>query len=143
LTELYHDGDRRLHDQFDTRRLADRIEERIVRDHIHAAGSIEPPDRACKQPKGRAWAANVVAGRPPHPKRRNVVRRRRDGKSRSDPNPRNVENVVTTRARLSPFRQTATPNGTRGSSKGLKRHSSEIRISSAKLTTTRRPVARC
>jgi predicted pyridoxine 5'-phosphate oxidase superfamily flavin-nucleotide-binding protein len=31
---LYHDGSRKLQDQFDTRRLADRIEERIVRDHI-------------------------------------------------------------------------------------------------------------
>ena len=44
---------------------------------------------------------------------------------------------------LSSFRQIATPNGTRGSSRGLKRHSSEIRISSAKLMTTRRPVVRC
>ena len=33
---LYHDGNRRLQERFDTRRLADRIEERIVRDHIDA-----------------------------------------------------------------------------------------------------------
>ena len=33
---LYHKGNRELQDQFDTRRLADRIEERIVRDHIDA-----------------------------------------------------------------------------------------------------------
>jgi uncharacterized protein len=32
--ELYHDGSRRLQDRFDTRRLADRIEDRIVRDFI-------------------------------------------------------------------------------------------------------------
>jgi predicted pyridoxine 5'-phosphate oxidase superfamily flavin-nucleotide-binding protein len=31
---LYHEGNRQFQDQFDTRRLADRIEERIVRDHI-------------------------------------------------------------------------------------------------------------
>ena len=29
--------------------------------------------------RARAWAANNVAGRPPHPKRRNVLRRRQDG----------------------------------------------------------------
>lgn len=28
---LYHDGNRRLQDQFDTRRLADRMEEKIAR----------------------------------------------------------------------------------------------------------------
>ena len=33
---VYHDGNRKLQDQFDTRRLADRIEERIVRDRIDA-----------------------------------------------------------------------------------------------------------
>jgi uncharacterized protein len=33
MDDLYHDGNRRLQDQFDTRRLADRIEERLV----HAA----------------------------------------------------------------------------------------------------------
>ena len=31
---LYHESNRELQDRFDTRRLADRIEERIVRDHI-------------------------------------------------------------------------------------------------------------
>jgi predicted pyridoxine 5'-phosphate oxidase superfamily flavin-nucleotide-binding protein len=36
---LYHEGNRKLQDRFDTRRLADRIEERIVRDHIDADDS--------------------------------------------------------------------------------------------------------
>src|SRR6266511_3700006 len=33
---LYHEGSRKLQDRFDTRRLADRIEERIVHDHTIA-----------------------------------------------------------------------------------------------------------
>jgi uncharacterized protein len=33
---VYHEASRELQDRFDTRRLADRIEERIVRDHIDA-----------------------------------------------------------------------------------------------------------
>ena len=33
---IYNRGNRELQDRFDTRRLADRIEERIVRDHIDA-----------------------------------------------------------------------------------------------------------
>ena len=32
MTNLYHEGNRRLQDQFDTRRLADRIEERLAHD---------------------------------------------------------------------------------------------------------------
>src|SRR5438093_6005780 len=36
MSELYHDGNRRLQDQFETRRLADRIEERIVSPTIRA-----------------------------------------------------------------------------------------------------------
>ena len=36
MTELYHDGNRRLQDRFDTRRLADRIEERLRRDAFTA-----------------------------------------------------------------------------------------------------------
>jgi predicted pyridoxine 5'-phosphate oxidase superfamily flavin-nucleotide-binding protein len=31
---VYHDGSRELQDRFDTRRLADRLEEKTVRDHI-------------------------------------------------------------------------------------------------------------
>jgi predicted pyridoxine 5'-phosphate oxidase superfamily flavin-nucleotide-binding protein len=31
---VYHDGSRKLQERFDTRRLADRLEERVVRDHI-------------------------------------------------------------------------------------------------------------
>ncbi len=34
MPELYHEGSRHLQDRFDTRRLADRLEERIVRDTI-------------------------------------------------------------------------------------------------------------
>ena len=34
MAGLYHDGNRRLQDQFDSRRLADRLEEVKVRDHI-------------------------------------------------------------------------------------------------------------
>lgn len=34
MTQLYHDAQRRLQDRFDTARLADRIEERIVHDLI-------------------------------------------------------------------------------------------------------------
>jgi predicted pyridoxine 5'-phosphate oxidase superfamily flavin-nucleotide-binding protein len=36
MSTLYHPGSRSLQDRFDTRRLADRIEERLVRDHITA-----------------------------------------------------------------------------------------------------------
>jgi predicted pyridoxine 5'-phosphate oxidase superfamily flavin-nucleotide-binding protein len=36
MSDLYHDGNRHLQDRFDTRRLADRIEERIVRDYLDA-----------------------------------------------------------------------------------------------------------
>ena len=36
MTELYHDAQRTLQDRFDTRRLADRIEERLVHDFIDA-----------------------------------------------------------------------------------------------------------
>jgi predicted pyridoxine 5'-phosphate oxidase superfamily flavin-nucleotide-binding protein len=34
MTALYHDAQRRLQDQFDTRRLADRIEERLVHNSL-------------------------------------------------------------------------------------------------------------
>lgn len=40
MSDLYHDGSRTLQGRFDTRRLADRIEERIVRD------AIDDDDRA-------------------------------------------------------------------------------------------------
>jgi predicted pyridoxine 5'-phosphate oxidase superfamily flavin-nucleotide-binding protein len=36
MTELYHEGNRELQDRFDTRRLADRIEERINRETFDA-----------------------------------------------------------------------------------------------------------
>ena len=38
---MYHDGSRRLQDKFDTRRLADRIDERFLREPV-----IDPKDRA-------------------------------------------------------------------------------------------------
>jgi hypothetical protein len=43
---LYHDGSRRLQDRFDTRRLADRIEDRLVHDFIspHEAAFIGSRD---------------------------------------------------------------------------------------------------
>jgi predicted pyridoxine 5'-phosphate oxidase superfamily flavin-nucleotide-binding protein len=34
MAELYHGGSRGLQDRFDTRRIADRLEEKTVRDHI-------------------------------------------------------------------------------------------------------------
>jgi predicted pyridoxine 5'-phosphate oxidase superfamily flavin-nucleotide-binding protein len=40
MDERYHEGSRELQDRFDTRRLADRIDERLSRDHI------APADRA-------------------------------------------------------------------------------------------------
>src|SRR5947207_14172907 len=36
MSELYHDGNRHLQDQFEARKLADRIEERIVSPTIRA-----------------------------------------------------------------------------------------------------------
>lgn len=46
MSEIYHDGSRRLQDQFDTRRLADRLEERIIGDTIgeHDKRFIESRD---------------------------------------------------------------------------------------------------
>src|SRR6266540_7066386 len=34
MADLYHDGNRRWQDQFDSRRLADRIEQRMIKDTI-------------------------------------------------------------------------------------------------------------
>lgn len=46
MTTMFHDGSRALQDQFDTRRLADRIEERLVHDRIsdHDRAFIEARD---------------------------------------------------------------------------------------------------
>jgi cell division ATPase FtsA len=69
----------------------DRITGLLRRSTIEGLASGRAPHARvtlrCKQLGGRAWAANDVVGRPPHPKRRNVVRRRQDGESRSDPEP--------------------------------------------------------
>ena len=58
-------GSRELQDRFDTRRLADRLDERIVRDHpargrgVHRAdGHVLPRDRRCRGP-----SAVLVQGR--------------------------------------------------------------------------------
>jgi predicted pyridoxine 5'-phosphate oxidase superfamily flavin-nucleotide-binding protein len=40
MASLYHEGNRRLQDAFDTRRLADRLEEVKVRDHIDDADRV-------------------------------------------------------------------------------------------------------
>ena len=40
MSDIYHDGHRQLHDRFDTRRLADRLDEGIVHD------TIDPDDKA-------------------------------------------------------------------------------------------------
>ena len=37
MAGTYHDGNRRLQDRFDTRRLADRMQEQVIRDKIDAA----------------------------------------------------------------------------------------------------------
>ena len=34
MSDIYHDGSRQLQDEFDTRRLADRLDEAIVQDSI-------------------------------------------------------------------------------------------------------------
>ena len=50
---LYHQGNRELQDRFDTRRLADRIEERIVRE------SIDDDDRAFIEARDMFFIATV------------------------------------------------------------------------------------
>lgn len=50
---LYHEGSRKLQDRFDTRRLADRIEERIVREHI------DDDDRAFIEARDMFFIATV------------------------------------------------------------------------------------
>ena len=49
---VYHDGSRSLPDRFDTRRLADRIEERIVHD------AIDEGEKLLKQLKAEQEAKN-------------------------------------------------------------------------------------
>ena len=56
---LYHEGNRRFQDRFDTRRLADRIEERIVHD------TIDDDDRAFIEARDMFFLATADAdGRP-------------------------------------------------------------------------------
>jgi predicted pyridoxine 5'-phosphate oxidase superfamily flavin-nucleotide-binding protein len=55
----YHDGSRRLQDRFDTRRLADRLEERVVRE------TIDEDDRAFIEARDMLFIATADAeGRP-------------------------------------------------------------------------------
>jgi predicted pyridoxine 5'-phosphate oxidase superfamily flavin-nucleotide-binding protein len=56
---VYHDRSRQLQDRFDTRRLADRLEESVVRDHIRDA------DRAFIEARDMFFLATADAsGRP-------------------------------------------------------------------------------
>src|ERR1051326_9525098 len=56
---MYHDASRALQDRFDRRRLADRIEERLVRDHI------DDDDRAFIEARDMFFLATADAeGRP-------------------------------------------------------------------------------
>ena len=56
----YHDGSRRLQDRFDTRRLADRLDERFVQ-----RPAIEPGDRAFIERMDMFFLATADAeGRP-------------------------------------------------------------------------------
>jgi predicted pyridoxine 5'-phosphate oxidase superfamily flavin-nucleotide-binding protein len=59
MSGLYHESSRELQDRFDTRRLADRIEERLVRD------TIDDDDRAFIERQDMFFLATVDAdGRP-------------------------------------------------------------------------------
>jgi predicted pyridoxine 5'-phosphate oxidase superfamily flavin-nucleotide-binding protein len=59
MTSLYHEGSRKLQDQFDTRRMADRLDQAIVHDVItpHDRAFIERMDMffiATVDPEGHA-----------------------------------------------------------------------------------------
>jgi predicted pyridoxine 5'-phosphate oxidase superfamily flavin-nucleotide-binding protein len=59
MSAMYHTGNRRLQDRFDTRRLADRIEERIVRE------TIDDDDRAFIEARDMFFLATAdEEGRP-------------------------------------------------------------------------------
>ena len=59
MADLYHDGNRQLQDRFDTRRLADRIEERIRHDRF------DDDDRAFIESRDMFFLATAdAAGRP-------------------------------------------------------------------------------
>jgi predicted pyridoxine 5'-phosphate oxidase superfamily flavin-nucleotide-binding protein len=59
MSAMYHAGNRRLQDRFDTRRLADRIEERIVRE------TIDDDDRAFIEARDMFFLATAdEEGRP-------------------------------------------------------------------------------
>jgi predicted pyridoxine 5'-phosphate oxidase superfamily flavin-nucleotide-binding protein len=55
VTDFYHPGSRALQDRFDTRRLADRLEERLV------AASIGPEDRAFIEARDMFFLATADA----------------------------------------------------------------------------------
>jgi predicted pyridoxine 5'-phosphate oxidase superfamily flavin-nucleotide-binding protein len=56
MANLYHDGNRRLQDRFDTRRLADRIEERLRRD------TFDDGDRAFIESRDMFFLATADEG---------------------------------------------------------------------------------
>ncbi len=67
MSALYHDAQRRLQDQFDTRRLADRIEERLVHDNLHESDTafVNAADMfflATVDPQGRPTRGAQVPG---------------------------------------------------------------------------------
>ncbi len=60
MSSLYHDGSRKLQDRFDTRRLADRLDERFL-----ARPTIDPEDRAFIERMDMFFLATADAeGRP-------------------------------------------------------------------------------
>ena len=59
MTGPYHEGNRRLQEQFDTTRLADRIEERLVRE------TIDDDDRVFIESRGHVLPRHRRRGRPP------------------------------------------------------------------------------
>lgn len=45
MSQLYEDPHRELHDRFDTRRLADRLEEKLLHDTLAESDPARDPDR--------------------------------------------------------------------------------------------------
>ena len=67
MSALYHDAQRRLQNQFDTRRLADRIEERLVHDNLDESDTafVNAADMfflATVDPQGRPIRGAQVPG---------------------------------------------------------------------------------
>lgn len=64
MSPIYHDGHRHLQDRFDTRRLAGRIAERVVRDHLDENNRAFLPHAVYPTPvpdwQRSDWAADVL-----------------------------------------------------------------------------------